>query len=213
MAARWPGRPVVGVDVAEPYLRFAAARPGAAGIDLRRGDAQALPFDDATFSGVGSLLLLNFVKEPLRAALEMRRVAVSGGMVATAGWDFRGGLVYQRILWDTAAVLDPEAGRRRAALLAAPLGLPDGLPDLFRAAGLADVARRSVTIRMEFKDFDDYWRPMDTGQGPVGGYLAALAPGRKTTVREAVTAAFLAGAPDGPRSLTATAWMVTGRVP
>ncbi len=28
----------------------------------------------------------------------------------TAVWDFRGGLVYQRLFWDTAAGLDPRAG-------------------------------------------------------------------------------------------------------
>jgi hypothetical protein len=32
-------------------------------------------------------------------------------------------------------------------------------------------------------------------------------------VREAVRRAYLSGDADGPRSLTATAWLVTGKVP
>jgi hypothetical protein len=30
-------------------------------------------------------------------------------VIAAAVWDFPGGLVYQRIFWDTAAALDPDA--------------------------------------------------------------------------------------------------------
>ncbi len=41
----------------------------------------------------------------------MRRATRSGGTIAAAVWDFPGGLVYQRIFWDTAAALDPEADK------------------------------------------------------------------------------------------------------
>ena len=85
--------------------------------------------------------------------------------------------------------------------------------DLWQEAGLEDVARESLTIHMDFSDFSDYWEPLLGGQGPVGGYVAGLDPDMQTRVREAVRAAFLAGAADGERSLTATAWAVKGRVP
>jgi SAM-dependent methyltransferase len=208
MAARWPGRDVIALDVAAPYLEFAAARPGAAGIAFREGDAQDLSLAHGEVAGTGSLLLLNFVADPLRALAEMRRVTRTGGIVATAGWDFRGGLVYQRLLWDTAAGVDPGAAERRDRIFANPMALPDGMGAAFEAAGLAAVERASLTIRMDFADFDDYWQPMDTGQGPVGSYLADLAPELKARIREAVRRGFLSGAPDGPRSLTATAWAV-----
>jgi hypothetical protein len=143
----------------------------------------------------------------------MRRVTRAGGIVATAGWDFRGGLVYQRLLWDTAAGIDPGAAERRDRIFANPMALPDGMRELFEAAGLAVVESASLTIRMDFAGFDDYWRPMDTGQGPVGSYLASLPPELKTAIMAAVRRSFLSGAADGPRSLTATAWAVRGRVP
>ena len=93
------------------------------------------------------------------------------------------------------------------------MALPNGMADLFSEAGLADVRRESVTIRMDFTDFADYWEPLLGGQGPVGSYVAGLPAEKQTAVRETVRAAFLSGSPDGERSLTATAWVVRGAVP
>ncbi len=143
----------------------------------------------------------------------MRRVTHAGGVVAAAVWDFRGGLLYQRLLWDTAAALFEGAGRERDRLFSHALALPDGLVELWRVAGLQSVKRGSLTIRMDFSDFDDYWQPLLGGQGPLGAFVAGLAEGERARIRASVRAAFLAGAADGPRSLTATAWAVRGHVP
>ena len=91
--------------------------------------------------------------------------------------------------------------------------MPDGLPLLWRGAGLATVERGSITIRMEYADFADYWEPLLGGQGPVGAYVESLPPDRRRLIEEGVRAAFLSGSPDGPRSLTASAWAVRGVVP
>jgi hypothetical protein len=157
--------------------------------------------------------VLNFVADPDLALREMQRVTRSGGVVAAAVWDFRGGLVYQRMFWDTAAVIDPAAATVRDRLFAAPLALPEGLPALFAANGLAEVERGSLTIRMDYASFEDYWQPLLGGQEPVGTYAARLAPDLRRQIEAAVCAAYLAGAADGPRSLTATAWAVRAVVP
>ena len=83
---------------------------------------------------------------------------------------------------------------------------------LFTAVGLAQVERASITIRMDYANFADYWQPLCGGQGPVGTYLAALAPDLRARIEQAVAVADRSGAPDGPRSLTATAWAVRGQV-
>ncbi|QYK40360.1 MAG: class I SAM-dependent methyltransferase [Paracoccaceae bacterium] len=212
LAARYPGRALVGVDVAEPYLAFARGRTDQPGVAFQRMDALELDFPDGRFDAAIALIALNFMSDPLRAARQMVRVVRPGGMVVTAAWDFRGGLVYQRLLWDTAAGIDPVAASTRDRIFANPLAKPDGMPDLLRAAGLTDVERRSETVRMDFADFDDYWQPLLGGQGPVGGYVAALEPALRERVAQAVRMAYLSGDTDGPRSLTATAWVVTGRV-
>jgi hypothetical protein len=50
------------------------------------------------------------------------------------------------------------------------------------------------------------------GQGPIGVYVQGLAPGLRQRLEERVRIAYLSGAPDGPRSMTATAWAVRGGV-
>lgn len=213
LLARHPGRRVVAVDVSEPYLAFARARPDCAGAEFLRQDALSLDLPDDAFAAAYALIALNFMSDPLRAAREMARVVRPGGIVVAAAWDFRGGLVYQRLLWDTAAGIDAAAAVTRDKIFSNPLAKPDGMTDLLRDAGLADVRRESMTVRMDFADFDDYWQPLLGGQGPVGGYVAALDPDLRDRICTAVRAAYLSGDVDGPRSLTATAWVVTGRAP
>jgi SAM-dependent methyltransferase len=203
MAARGPA---VGVDVAMPYVTY--ARRHMREPRFLAGEASRLPFIDGVFAGAAAQLALNFVGDPVAAVQEMRRVTRPGGVIAASVWDFRGGLVFQRMLWDTAAGIDPNAAKVRDRLFSAPLALSDGLPALFARAGTDDVEIASLTVRMEYASFADYWEPLLGGQGPVGTYAASLTPEMRTKVEAAVRAAYLSGAPDGPRSLTATAWAV-----
>jgi SAM-dependent methyltransferase len=213
MATRWPGRRIDGLDIAEPYIAFARERTPRVDVEYRLGDAAKLPYRDASFAAVAAQLVLNFVSSPRAAIAEMMRVTQPGGIVAAAVWDFRGGLTFQRMFWDTAAGIDPGAGKARDRLFSGALALPDGLVELFDQCGMAQIERGSLTIRMEYENFADYWLPLLTGQGPVGTYAAGLAPDLRRKIETNVRAAFLSGAPDGPRSLTATAWAVRGRVP
>jgi SAM-dependent methyltransferase len=204
---------LAGIDIAAPYIAFAQSRPGTAGIRSAVGDACRLPYADGSFAAALAQLSLNFVPDATQAVHEMRRVVRPGGVAAAAVWDFRGGLVFQRLFWDTAAGLDPGAGAARDRLFSGSLALPEALPVLWHDAGLAAVERGSITIRMEYADFADYWEPLLGGQGPVGAYVEGLPAERRRLIEERVRAAFLSGAPDGPRSLTATAWAVRGIVP
>jgi SAM-dependent methyltransferase len=213
LAERGASDCVAGIDIAAPYIAFAQSRPGTAGIGFAVGDACRLPYAGGGFTAALAQLALNFVPNAAQAVREMMRVVQPGGVVAAAVWDFRGGLVFQRLFWDTAAGLDPGAGAARDRLFSGPLALPDGLPALWHDAGLAAVERSSITIRMEYDDFADYWEPLLGGQGPVGAYVEGLPAERRRLIEERVRAAFLSGAPDGPRSLTATAWAVRGIVP
>jgi SAM-dependent methyltransferase len=213
LAEHRPAVQVAGIDIASSYIEFARSRPDAAAIGFAVGDACRLPYADASFAAALAQLSLNFVPDAAQALSEMRRVVRPGGVAAAAVWDFRGGLVFQRLFWDTAAGLDPGAGVARDRLFSGPLTVPDGLPALWHDAGLAAVERGSITIRMEYADFADYWEPLLGGQGPVGAYVEGRPADRRRQIEERVRAAFLSGAPDGPRSLTATAWAVRGIVP
>src|SRR6202012_3407451 len=101
--------PVAAIDRSAAYVDFARRRPGARAVAFGVGDACRLPFADGGFAVTMAQLVLNFVADPVLAVVEMRRVTRPGGVGAAAVWDFGGGLVYQRLFWDTAATLDPDA--------------------------------------------------------------------------------------------------------
>ncbi len=213
MAARWPQRRIVGVDFSEAFLAFARSRELGAAVVFEHGDATALPYDDGAFAGCATQLVLNFIPNCEAAVAEMRRVTRRHGIVAAAVLDFRGGAVFQRLFWDTACGIDPQATARRARLFSAKPALPGGLRDLFVAAGLANVEETLITFRMDYANFEDYWRPLLGGQGPIGSYVAGLADDLQARLKAAVQAAYCGGAPDGPRAMSATAWAVRGIVP
>lgn len=71
---------VVAVDQSPEMLRAARERTaGLANVELKRGDLEALPLDDASCDAALLLLALTHVAEPALALAEMRRVLKPGG--------------------------------------------------------------------------------------------------------------------------------------
>jgi ubiquinone/menaquinone biosynthesis C-methylase UbiE len=213
LAVRTEPAAIVGIDVAAPYIAYASKRSADPRLSFLVGDAMAMDFGDASFDRCYSLLALNFMSDPGQALSCMRQVTRQGGTIAAAVWDFPGGLVYQRIFWDTAAALDPEADRARARHFSSSLVRPGELAAALRDAGLRDVHATSLTIRMVYADFADYWQPIANAQGPVGDYVKRLRPDQLDRLTASVRGAYLSGSADGPRSMAATAWAARGVVP
>ena len=204
---------VTGIDFSPAYIAHAVAQNSDPRIRFMTGDACALPFADASFDHALSLLVLHFIPDPERAVREMRRVTRPGGVVCAAVWDGQGGFVGQRIFWDAAAILDPDADARRGKAYSRPITQPGALAKAWRDAGFANVDDGMLTIRMDFASFDDFWKPAEGRDGPTAEYVMTLGPDAKSKLREAVRRAYLGGASDGPRSYAATAWVVKGIVP
>lgn len=80
-----PEAKFAGVDLSEEMLEIARHRLGEA-CDLRQGRAEALPFDDAEFDMVVSSNAFHFIRQPLAALREMRRVLKPGGRVVITDW-------------------------------------------------------------------------------------------------------------------------------
>jgi SAM-dependent methyltransferase len=209
-AERWPGVEIIGCDIAEPLLAHArSAAPASGRVRFEAGDACALPYPDGGFDLVLSSLVLMFVPDGALAVREMARVARPGGTVAATTWDFRGGAVYHRLVADTAAALDGAAAAWRDRVQRAPGVRLGDLADLWRRAGLSGVREASLTIRMEFAAFADFWGSL-TRSGQFGAFFRTLPPERQGVIADAVRVAYLSGDPDGPRSFAATAWAVAG---
>ena len=108
-----------------------------------------------------------------------------------------------------AAIKQPIA---RLAMLF-PLGQPGvAAADVaaWRDAGFKDVREGYLTIRMEFKDFADYWTPVTGKDGPLAAYVNSLAADTRERFKAALNAAYCGGETDGPRSFAASAWAVRG---
>jgi SAM-dependent methyltransferase len=121
IARRRPQCRVTGTGLAEPCVRYAREHRVMTNLGFERADAAALPCDDAAFAAPLAQLVLTFVPDPRQVLAEMVRVTRPGGVVATAVWDFCGGLVYQRLFWDTAAMLEVSAVQARDRLFSHPL--------------------------------------------------------------------------------------------
>ena len=204
---------VLGVDFSPAYVAFARSKTDNPVVRFEQGDATKLALEDKSFDRVLSMLVLHHVPSAPKAIAEMRRVAKPGATVAACVWDSIGGFPSFRLFFDTAALLDTSAKDQRNRMMTRPLSRPGELLAAFRLAGLADCEERSLTIRMDFASFADYWSPYLGGQGPGGDYVAKLTPDKLRQLEEAVKEAFLVGEPDGPRSFTATVWAVKGRAP
>lgn len=82
------GVQVTGVDIAANLIDQARARARDEGIDAQfdEGDAEMLPYDDASFDLVVSLIGAMFAPRPEFVASELIRVCRPGGKIAMANW-------------------------------------------------------------------------------------------------------------------------------
>lgn len=134
-----PGGRVVGLD-ADPALTavagdFAAER-GLAGVEIVTGDARRTRLPSGSFDVVHTRTLLINIPEPGEVVAEMVRLARPGGWVASLEYDMEYALCYP-----------PHPAFTRLCELFTAAFARNGadpcmgrcLPELFRAAGLADV--------------------------------------------------------------------------
>ena len=91
LAAR-DGASVTGVDIAPNQIERARARARAEGLSARfiEADAEDLPFEDARFDIVTSLIGAMFAPRPELVARELLRVCSPGGVIAMANWTAEG---------------------------------------------------------------------------------------------------------------------------
>ena len=86
------GLDVAGVDIAANLIEQARARASAARLNARFevADAEALPFAEARFDVVTSLIGAMFAPRPELVAAELLRVCKPGGIIAMANWTPQG---------------------------------------------------------------------------------------------------------------------------
>jgi SAM-dependent methyltransferase len=202
LAERVGGERIAAVDPSESFVEACAARvPGA---DVRRADAEELPWADGEFDAALAQLVVNFMRDAHAGVSEMRRVVRPGGVVAACTWDYGGGMQMLRAFWDSAGSLDPEAPDE----VGMRFRTTGELEELWRAVGLSDVQTGELVVETSYSGFDEFWESFTLGVGPAGAYTTSLDPDRQQVLRDDVHARL--GTPDGPFTLSALACAVRG---
>jgi ubiquinone/menaquinone biosynthesis C-methylase UbiE len=169
IAAARLGCEVVGVDYVPALLDRARGRAAAEALELElvEGDAEALPFPDASFDAVISVFGCMFAPDHAQTAAELLRVARPGGTIAVASWTPQG---FIGELFRTIAVhVPPPAGLQPPMLW----GTEEHLRRLFGAeVASLEVTKRTFTFRFRSPaEFVSFFR---TAYGPTLKAFAAL---------------------------------------
>ena len=189
-------------DPSEPFVEACAERlPGA---DVRRAEAEELPWEEEAFDAALAQLVVNFMKDAEAGVSEMRRVVRRGGVVGACTWDYDGEMQMLRAFWDAARAVDPHAPDEGSM----PFTRPAELERLWREVGLNDVETRALVVEMTYSDFDDFWEPFTLGVGPAGSYCQSLEPEQREALRKDLFNRL--GSPEGQFTLNARAWAVRG---
>ena len=187
VAARAAGRgaSVVGIDIAEAMISL--ARRLHPELEFRTGDAQALPFADASFDAVVANFVLLHLGRPEQAAAEFARVLAPGGRLGLTVWDVPERARFIGVLVDAVA----------AAGAGPPPDLPAGPPifrfsddgeltGLLRSQDLEDIQVTTIAFTHVEASPDSLWR------GLLGGTVrvSALILRQPEDVQREIRAAF-----------------------
>lgn len=181
LARRLGAARVSACDPSPPFVAECAQRNP--GVDVRRGSAEELPFDDHAFDLAAAQLVLHFVSDPARAASELCRVVRPGGVIAACVWDFDVGMELLRAFWDAALGLDPDAPDEARVLR---FGKPGEIAGWLSDAGLDQISETTLTVASDYRDFDELWTSLLAGIGPAGSYCVGLPEAGRQALRGAL---------------------------
>jgi SAM-dependent methyltransferase len=212
-AAAARGARVAAVDVSAAMVELAArAHPE---VDVRPGDAEALPFADAAFDAVVCNFGVLHLGRPERAAAEAARVTAPGGRIALTVWDVPAKARLIGVFVDAMA----------AAGAAPPADLPVGPPffrfsdeaefaALLTGAGYGDVVVATVAFLHPVPSAEALWTGLLGGTVRTGPSIL----GQPAEVRQAIRSAFDRlvaeyAAPDGALAIPVSVKLASGRKP
>jgi ubiquinone/menaquinone biosynthesis C-methylase UbiE len=169
LAAARCGAEVVSIDYVPSLLERSRDRAAAEGLRYETvvGDAEALPFDDASFDAIISAVGVMFAPDHQRAAAELLRVCRPGGTIALANWAPDGFI--GELFLTTAAHVPPPAGLQPPA----HWGIQGHVRSLL-GDGVTDLSARRRTYTFRYRSpehFVDFFR---TWYGPTHKAFAAL---------------------------------------
>jgi ubiquinone/menaquinone biosynthesis C-methylase UbiE len=165
-ARRWCD--VVSTDYVPSLLERGQRRATAEGLPVvfQEADAEALPYDDATFDVVVSTFGVMFTPNQDKAAAELMRVCKPGGQIGLANWTPEGfiGQLFKTL----GRYLPPPAGAKSPALW----GTRARLNEMFATAASIEAEPRNFVFR--YRSPEHFLATFKTYYGPMLKAFAAL---------------------------------------
>jgi SAM-dependent methyltransferase len=200
------GAEVTGSDLSPVLIETARRQAADCGCDVtfEVGDAEALPYGDASFDVVTSSVGAIFAPDHEAVAAELGRVCRSGGRLGLTAWT-TGGVIdeFFRIIGSYAPPPPPGAG------VAASWGEPDYVESLLGASFDLTITSRNTPWRAETGD--ELWQEMSESFGPIKTLLGALPPERAEGFEREMRAFFAGEQADGEVVLDRPFLLVHGR--
>ena len=159
------------IDFSPEMLGHCLARVaelGLANVYVQHGDAQALPFPNATFDLGFCMFGIMFLPDRPRGFRELYRVLRPGGRALLTSWAPIERSSYMQTRVNALRAADPDAPNTASEIARNVLTLED--PDLFAKemhdAGFADVSVEPVVRERAFADADELFLSLTRGNAP-----------------------------------------------
>jgi SAM-dependent methyltransferase len=171
-AARRAWGNTTGVDFVPELLERARERAAAERLEIEfvEGDAQALPFDDASFDVVMSIYGVMFAPDQEKAAAELLRVTKPGGRIGVASWCPDGGL--QGLF---GAIVKHTGGPPPGAMPPVLWGTEERVRELL-GDGVSEISFERRRSRQPFFSADHYIEFFRDYFGPIKGAFEKVGP-------------------------------------
>jgi SAM-dependent methyltransferase len=172
------GATVVGADLSPALIAAAEARAAAEGLKITYaiGDAEKLPFPDASFDAVVSTFGVMFASNPEAAAKEIARVCRQGGRIGLATWAPNG------TVYDMFVVMRPYMSiPARPAPSPFAWGNPDRVQELL-GEDFDLKFEDGVTVYYD-RDGEAAWEAFSNGYGPTKALASSLDGERRSELR------------------------------
>jgi SAM-dependent methyltransferase len=163
------GADVVGMDLAPVLVETAKQRAAEEGVSVRFevGDAEAMPYGDATFDVLMSTCGVMFAPDHAAVARELARVTRPGGRIALACWTPEGGLGQMFGMMRPFLPPPPEGAGSPFAW-----GNEEHVRELLGDAFELEFEEHDSILRT--KDGEEYWELFSTSYGPTKSAAEAL---------------------------------------
>lgn len=179
LRAAQAGAQVTGIDLAPALVEIAQQKAAGQGVEVRfeTGDAEALPYADASFDVVSSALGTQFAPDHRAVAAELARVCKPGGRLGLACWTPTSGVADMfGVMRPFMPAPPPGAGN------VFDWGRPDYATDLLGADFELSITERDTVFYPESGEVA--WQTFVTAYGPTKSLAAGLDEDRREQLHQ-----------------------------